>query len=1095
MSLKVILSVTFLASLFSGVSPAQTLQDPWEESYANLDATGPHVLVCWKFDEMPLSDASGHGTQLYLKAATPQPEGRFGGALTFRTLAGKGRYVALTQPSIARLSPSGAFSAEMWVRANEHIQSTEHSYLMDKQGESLNDYRWTLMAADARGLRRMAVSLGFGTEVREFLSDPVLIAPGQWRHLAFTYDAAGSVSFFVDSESAGSAFQKDCGPVQAGAQPLCLGGGVKFSASFPGDIDEVRLCDGLRGFSPFSLVLTGQRRVWQRQEQSSSWRVICTNLRPTPLIGAGMTYTVGGATQSFILPDLEPGGKYETDFAPDTALKPGTYQIEASVHSGNLRISKSKEFQIVPRPSAHLPFIMQGAAVSDLPELQSLACTHWVGLTNEDSHYLGAKERDHHLDTLPWLDACLAAGLRTIVALEPWRATLPKTSFHRMNREGVAHQPPDLNVTSRGVLGLTANCSRRFMSNYRENKIWAGTWLNSAPLSQAQPGFSKDEQAAYLKFSSREIPLQVQRGGGVDWRTLPDFPADRVIPDDHPILSYYRWFWSEGSGWRAVQESWLQGLDRERGERQDVWSMMDPAVRQPSIGGTSSPMNDIADQTTDARDPMLTGLCLDQLLAMRQANAREQGVFGILPLSWERSSVAPPGAEGTAESILMAELSSPVQRVTLSPSILKETLWTMLSRPVKGLVCTGWPALRPVSESGSTDRSTHPHARTVFRDFADRILRPLGPMLARRQQSRTPVAMLESFTSQMFAGRGLYREGSPRTLAVWQALQRAHIQADILFEETLAAGGLDGRDILILSECDVLPAGLVEKIKEWQQGGGKIIADEHLCPALKADALLSEAPVQPSPASQPGAPAASIATETADPAPVTPPPAPAPDTLPLPEKLTQLCKDLGWQPRITCDSPDVILHATRTGEATCLFVINNSREAGTYVGQHGLVMENGLPVSASLNLGSDSINVYDLTRSAFVLPKREDSGLTIPLKLGPAEGRIFLLSSAPLLELNLDLPQTATCGSTAEARITMATSGGRPMPAAIPVAIRIRDADGAPAEWDGYHVVEDGLLTLHLDLARNETPGTWEVHVRELASGIETVKWMKVQKE
>jgi hypothetical protein len=68
------------------------------------------------------------------------------------------------------------------------------------------------------------------------------------------------------------------------------------------------------------------------------------------------------------------------------------------------------------------------------------------------------------------------------------------------------------------------------------------------------------------------------------------------------------------------------------------------------------------------------------------------------------------------------------------------------------------------------------------------------------------------------------------------------------------------------------------------------------------------------------------------------------------------------------------------------------------------------------------------------------------------------------------------------------------MPAAIPVAVRIRDADGAPAEWDGYHVVENGVLTLRLELARNETPGTWEVHVRELASGMEAVKWMKLSR-
>jgi hypothetical protein len=1088
MSLNLKLSAALLSVLMMGNSSAQPLQDPWEASYANLDATAPYVLACWKFDEFPLSDASGHGAQLYLKAASLQPQGRFGGGLTCRVKAGKGRYVALTQPSVARLSPVGAFSAEMWVRANEHILTTETAFLMDKQGERLEDYRWSIMPADERGLRRMAVSLGFGAEAKEFLSEPLLIPAGQWRHLAFTYDAAGRVEFFVDAESLGSGFHKGCGALQAGDQPLSIGEGLKLSASFPGDFDEVRLCDGVRGFAPFALELAGLRRVWQRQEQSTSWKITCTNLRHVPLVGAGMTYTVGGTTQSFILPDLEPGAKYATDFAPDTSLKPDIYQMEAVIRSGNLQLSRKKEFQIVPRLPSSLPVVMQGAKVDDLPQLQPLACTHWVGFTNDDSPYLGPHGKDHHLDTLPWLDAGLVAGLRTIVALEPWRATLPKKSFHRINREGKAYEPPDLNATNRGVVGMTTNCARRFMANYRENKIWTGTWLNSSPLSHSQPGFSKEEKEAYQKFSTHEIPPEVQSGGGLDWKTLPGFPADRVIPDDHPILAYYRWFWSEGNGWKGVHEGWLAGLDRERGERLDIWSMQDPAVRQPSIGGTVGPMNYIADQTTDARDPMLTGLILDQLLAMRQANAREQGVFGILPLNWDRETVSPFGAEGTAESIMMAERSAPVRRITMSPAILKETLWMTLARPVKGLVCTGWPALVPASGVIGLDRSTHPHARTVFREFADLILRPLGPMLARRQQSRSPVAMLESFTSQMFAGRGIYRGGSPRSLEIWQALQRAHVQADLVYEEILAAGGLDGRQILIMTECDVLSASLVEKLKQWQQDGGKIIADEHLCPALKADALLSEAPVKTPPASHPEVTVP--ANGTPNPAPVTPPSAP----LSLPERLAQICKDLGWQPRVTCDNPDVILHASSTGEATCLFVINNSREAGTYVGQHGLVKENGLPVTASLNLGSDSINVYDLTRSAFVLPRREDNGLTIPLKLGPAEGRVFLLSSAPLLELNLDLPETATCGNVAEARITMNTSGGRPMPAAIPVAVRIRDADGAPAEWDGYHVVEDGVLTLRLDLAKNETPGTWEVHVRELASGIETVKWMKVQR-
>ncbi|OYW71628.1 MAG: hypothetical protein B7Z37_27235 [Verrucomicrobia bacterium 12-59-8] len=345
------------------------------------------------------------------------------------------------------------------------------------------------------------------------------------------------------------------------------------------------------------------------------------------------------------------------------------------------------------------------------------------------------------------------------------------------------------------------------------------------------------------------------------------------------------------------------------------------------------------------------------------------------------------------------------------------------------------------------------------------------------------MVLLESFTSQVMAGRGLYRGGSSSTLEAWQALQHAHIQTDILYEDSLAEGGLDDRQILIMPDCDVLPASVVDQIRKWQEMGGKVLADDQLCPALKADATWSAPTVSNAPASAPPEVAGTAADVV---------PAQASPSLPLPEKLAGLCKDLGWLPQVSCDSPEVILHASQTGEAVCLFVINDRREAGSYVGQHGLVKEAGLPLSAKLNLGQDKMNVYDLTHASFLLPKRDDSGLVIPLKLGPSEGRVLLLSPSPLIEMQLDVPETATRGNVAEVRVKLMTSGGNPMPAAIPVAVSIRDADGAPAEFDGYHVVDNGELVLRLDLARNETPGTWEVQVRELASGMEAVKWMQV---
>ena len=79
-----------LALVLTSASAAPLLQDPWEESYANLDATGAHILGCWKFDELPLADASGHGAYLLLQGASLAEQGRFGGGLRRRLSFQKG---------------------------------------------------------------------------------------------------------------------------------------------------------------------------------------------------------------------------------------------------------------------------------------------------------------------------------------------------------------------------------------------------------------------------------------------------------------------------------------------------------------------------------------------------------------------------------------------------------------------------------------------------------------------------------------------------------------------------------------------------------------------------------------------------------------------------------------------------------------------------------------------------------------------------------------------------------------------------------------------------------------------------------------------
>ncbi|HYF37847.1 MAG TPA: hypothetical protein VD994_21270, partial [Prosthecobacter sp.] len=377
----------------------------------------------------------------------------------------------------------------------------------------------------------------------------------------------------------------------------------------------------------------------------------------------------------------------------------------------------------------------------------------------------------------------------------------------------------------------------------------------------------------------------------------------------------------------------------------------------------------------------------------------------------------------------------------------------------------GWGSLVPTDSPGGY-RHTNPDTVHVLKDLIERVVRPLGPALMSIPDERAEVVMLESFTSQMFARRGGYGNNMNWAADVWMALQHAHVQTDILYEETLVKkNGLSGRKVLIMPECDVLPKSVVARIQEWQKKGGKIIADEFLCPALKANVVLPSFK--------------RVKKADADKAAVL--------------ALAKQVEALALPQKILCDNPELIVRTRRFGDALYVFVVNDRREFGNYVGQHGLVMENGLPATGTLTLKQDSANVYDLTRSAFLVPKRAATGeLSWNVELGPCDGRIFMITPKPLLQIRLEAPESAVPGNVAAIKAMITTTQDTPLKAVIPLQIEVRDASGKTTEGTGFQAAENGIVAFTLDVAANENPGMWEIRVRELASGMEAVKYMKV---
>jgi hypothetical protein len=264
---------------------------------------------------------------------------------------------------------------------------------------------------------------------------------------------------------------------------------------------------------------------------------------------------------------------------------------------------------------------------------------------------------------------------------------------------------------------------------------------------------------------------------------------------------------------------------------------------------------------------------------------------------------------------------------------------------------------------------------------------------------------------------------------------------------------------------------VVDKIAAWQKKGGKIIADEHLCPALKADVVLTSFKREKKAAQDKASVLALAAT------------------------LAPQLKSAGWQARFACDQPEIVLRSRRFGAATYLFAINDQREAGTYVGQHGLVLENGMPSSGTVSLTGESANVYDLNRGTQVLPVKTVDGVAAwQVDLGPCDGRLFMVLPKPLLQLKVEAPETAKAGNQVALQIEITDTTNLPVNAVVPVRVDIRDASGRSTEGTGFYGAKAGTLKVNLDIASNEDPGVWQVTVRELASRMEQTRYIRVLK-
>lgn len=798
---------------------------------------------------------------------------------------------------------------------------------------------------------------------------------------------------------------------------------------------------------PMEILLepTTIRRHFLRMETNAWFGVDVSNKNDlgAVLSNGVLRLSVGdGAAVETPLPALANGEHHEARQLLDAGLRTGNYDVTAEVLAEGQPVAMlTTKIEIVERPLPKwMPVVMWGKAAME--QLKPLGFTHalfdwesaWGGVSPFAVWNKGEPVYDPNDPTLRQYQARVdeALGDRFHIA---WYTSIGKNGgapFNRIRADGKPVSPANVCALFPEVQQACYNYGVSVARAYSDYPAWDSALLHSETRDYTMPCFHEHDREAFKKFAGYDIPEQVARSGrsrGVFLNQLTNVPPSRIVPDDHPILTYYNWFWKVGDGWNHAHDEVRRGM---RSTGRDIWCWYDPAHRPSiSVWGSAGGLDVISEWAYTDGDPEATGLQADQLFAMQKGAANtNQKVMMQTQLFWYRGQATGKPKEG-AEAPWEKEYPG-AAFITISPDHLRIAFWSKMARPVQGIMYHGIESLVP-GYTNHSYRYTCPETQTALRELLKNVVEPLGPALMQVPDAKTDVAILRSFTQQMFTGGRAWTQAP---------LRYAQLQPDVVFDETIVRDGLDGYRVLFMPHADVVTESVAKRVAAFQAKGG-IVVGGSLAPGVKADMPMPGGGVD-------GLRAA------VDP------------------YVTRLSDS---------DNAQVLTRVRRYGSTDYLFAYNNNRQFGSYVGQHGKSKEDGVAVKATVKLNRKAGFVYDLLDRKPVPVTAADGWLPLAREFGAAEGRVWMVTERAVDAVTVAAPEAVKRGGAFKLEIAVVDDKGAALDAVVPVQVEIKDARGEVMEFSGYYGAKDGRLEIAYDLAANDAAGAWTVTATELASG------------
>ncbi|MBR4673858.1 MAG: hypothetical protein IKP00_05270 [Victivallales bacterium] len=970
------------------------------------------------------------------------------------------------------LTPAGGFRMEVVARVNAEVTDCstymmfDNKYLLgvgDTRKDADTGYAFALIrnGPNTPNTFYMQCFMGFQDHSIAVRSKSFTLVPGETHTFTFEFNGGGRILFLLDGVVQGTAFFKGNSVAPAVRTAII---GDRFSSThnrFNGQIKSLKLFS----FPPQTLMLLSYGRVaFLRTEKNAFLEYKLKNCGESPLRDIVINCQFAGDAEKPAMDKyqptgkeigtLEPGASHIVSIPFDTSRMIGTYPISVTAtgknEKGMVSDSIKMETSICPlNPPDTYPILMWGS--DKIENMKRTGFTHNLGGYGRDVLY--TQDLESTITRInSELDNYLINDFRHADYFTLAHDKKLIEQFPRFKKDGtpVVKNIEASNPEYQKIISDVAAKTADIISNH---PACDALLINSEVRDSTMPSFGKFEPKEFEKFAGYPIPKEVVSKGGVNYDKIPGFPFSRIVPDDNPILTYYRWFWKNGDGWNVVHSKVSEQYHKHI--HRPFWSFFDPAVRVPPVWGSGGTVDYLSHWTYAYPDPIRPAATTDELFAMAEGTPGQK-VMTMTQIICYRSATAPIGKHPENEPDWVKD-SPEGPFITIPPDSASIALWSMISRDVKGIMYHGSGSLwgKPGNKGYVT---TNEQTKERMAELHKSIVWPLGPTLKRIPERKPEVAILHSFASSVFAGRGTWGWSS-WLYDAHLMLQWANLSPSVIYEEKIQRDGLGGIKVLCMFHCDVLSEAAYKKIIEFQNNGGIIIADEFLTPAIMPDLLITS--VNRPPQADKGKAELQAVAST------------------IRSKLKGC-----YEPYSDASNQDIITRVRTYKNADYLFLINDKRTFGDYLGPWKLTMEKGLPNSGSVTLKRKNVKgVYDLVQHEEIPFSLAQSNLTLQQSFAPAEGRLLLVLDQKIGSVKCKVTQ----GGKAPAQVTLAIDilndafFAKPVQALIPIDITFTSPSGKVLDGSGAACAVDG----HFDYTLETTPepGLWTVKVTELASG------------